>query len=46
MRQIISIVRRYAINPINTFIDKNERTYRLIVIASLIYLLVVNVGVC
>ena len=46
MRQIISIVRRYAINPINPFIDKNERTYRLIVIASLIYLLVVNVGAC
>ena len=46
MRQIISIVRRYAINPINAVIDKNERTYRLIVIASLIYLLVVNVGVC
>jgi len=46
MRQIISIVRRYAINPINAFIDKNERTYRLIVIASLIYLFVVNAGVC
>ena len=46
MRQIISIVRRYAVNPINAFIDKNERTYRSIVIASLIYLFVVHAGVC
>ena len=46
MRQIISIVRRYAVNPINAFIDKNERVYRAIVIASLIYLFLVHAGVC
>ena len=46
MRQVISIVRRYAVNPINAFIDKNERVYRVIVIASLIYLFVVHAGVC
>ncbi len=44
MRQNISLVRKYAVKPINAFIDKNERPYRLIVIASLIYLLVVNIG--
>ncbi len=46
MRQVISIVRRYVVNPINAFIDKNERMYRVIVIASLIYLFVVHAGVC